>query len=122
MTTPNTVVGFTYEIQTVDGCTKTCNYRVQKETVQALPSDGWHPMAPLGAPLQAVLTTHCKSGKQMCIELDGDEHEALQTDGRFEKMLSSIARGNMPGEALKRQVTKAYQLPKLPKIKRPGMA
>lgn len=118
----NHVVGFTYEIQTVDGCTMSRNYRVQGEDVQELAREEWYPMRPSGAALQTVLTTHCQSGKRMRIELDGDEHEALQEAGRFEKMLASIARGNMPGEALKRQITKAYDLPKLPKLKRPRMA
>ena len=122
MTDKDPVVGFSYDITTEDGCVMQCRYHVHKDDIKELPNAGWRPMNPTGCTVEAVLTTHYQSDKHLTIEMEGDEHVALQEDGRFDKMLASIVRGNMPGEALKRQITKAYDLPKLPKIKRPKLA
>jgi hypothetical protein len=114
------VIGFTYDLHTHDGCDLRCIYKVEKDQViEVSPHSGWAPMSPNGDITRTSLTTLLKSGKTMEIDLEGNEHVALLEHGRFEKLLQSISRGNMPGEALKRQLTKALDLPKLPKLKRP---
>lgn len=116
------VIGFSYDLHSHDGCDLRCVYKVEKDqAVEVSPRSRWIPMAPNGDITSTSLTTHLKSGKTMVIDLVGDEHAALLDHGRFEKLLQSIVRGNMPGEALKRQLTKALDLPKLPKLKRPKM-
>lgn len=114
----DSVVGFYYQINTSDGCHKKCVFKVSGESIKEIPSDGWHPMAPDGDVIAAKLTTHFKSGKSLDIDLEDNTHSALLENGRFDKLLQSITRGNMPGEALKRQLTKALDLPPLPKVKR----
>lgn len=115
------VIGFSYDLHSHDGCERKCIYKVQKDQVLEVPDAGWAPMPPHGDITRSSLTTHLESGKTMIVDLEGDEHTALLDHGRFEKLLNSIVRGNMPGEALKRQLTKALDLPKLPKLKRPKM-
>lgn len=115
------VVAFTYSLHSTDQCTQKRVYSVDGEAVSSPRVGAWEPMTPGGSVASAELRTHFKSGKTLDIELDGDDHLTLAEDGRFEKLLRSIARGNMPGEALKRQLTKALDLPKLPKVKRARM-
>lgn len=115
------VAGFSYEVSTIDGCQCVRRFAISEGKPKELPNQGWLPMTPKADPDCARLTTHYRDGRALVIELDGPEHTALAGNGGFEKMLSSIALGNMPGEALKRQITKAFDLPKLPKIKRAKM-
>lgn len=112
------VVGFLYQIDTYDGCQKKSVYQVSEETIKEISSNTWEPMTPSGDVIAAKLTTHFKSGKSLDIDLEDHAHSALLEHGRFDKLLQSIVRGNMPGEALKRQLTKALDLPTLPKVKR----
>lgn len=112
------ISGFTYLINSIDGCQMTRCFLVDEQGIREVPGPGWQPMPSTGCVSTSCLTTRYASGKLRTIDLEGDEHARLADNGGFEKLLSSIVRGNMPGEALKRQLTKAFDLPKLPKIKR----
>lgn len=115
------VSSFTLMANSQDGCIRETRYLVKEGKVREVTGAQWHPMEPRRPLAGATLTTHYQSGRALTIEIDGDEHGALSEQGRLDKLLRKVVGGQMPGEALKRQLTRAMDLSPLPKIKTPRL-
>lgn len=110
------VVAFVVSEHSTDGCFRERKFVVRDQAISVLPTRDWSPSVPVASLSSATLVTHYSSGRKLEIDIEGGEFEELESQGRLHKMLSKISKGQMPGEALKRQLTKALDLLPLPKV------
>ncbi len=112
----DSVVAFVVSEHSADGCFRERKFVVRGQSISALPTRDWSPKAPVASLSSATLITHYSSGRKLEVDIEGGEFEELQNQGRLHKMLSKISKGQTPGEALKRQLTKALDLLPLPNV------
>jgi hypothetical protein len=106
------VVGFSAVNVSFDGCARTTLYTVNSDQSIFVSHQGkWSPMEPQMPLERAMLVTRYNSGRTLAIDLEGSEQQALIDHDRFPTLLRKIAQGQMPGQALNRQLSKALGRP-----------